>query len=107
MINKDDMPQQSDGKTDVISQLRIAKERIADLEELHRMQLAAVTAAVMQNTRSTAADRIGKENPYWTPAYQDVCDAVDREMNHREKLEAFKQHCAKHHALPDICCPDV
>lgn len=50
--------------------------------------LAAISVASIQNTRESAKDRIGKDNPYWTDAYGDVCIAVDREMAQRERAEA-------------------
>lgn len=58
--------------------------------EQHIMELAAISTASIQNTRLTIKDRITKENPYWTVAYGDVCNAVDREMNHRQNLEKME-----------------
>ena len=62
-------------------------EKSEDLKELHRMQLVACSTAALANTDKSKEFRIRKENPYWTPAYQDVCDAVDREIRYREALE--------------------
>lgn len=62
-------------------------EKSEDLKELHRMQLVACSTAALANTDKSKELRIGKENDYWTPAYQDVCDAVDREIRYREALE--------------------
>lgn len=56
-----------------------------DLERL-RMQLAACTTAALLNTRETMAERITADNPYYSAAYADVCRAVDREVEYREKL---------------------
>jgi hypothetical protein len=56
-------------------------------EEVHRMQLAAISTATLQNSDSTIKDRIDGHSPYWSPAYADTCRAVDREMNHRKKVE--------------------
>lgn len=56
--------------------------------ELWNMCLAAVMTASLQNTESTIKDRIPQDNPYWTPAYADVCTAVDREMRERKRAEA-------------------
>lgn len=52
----------------------------AEKDELHIMQLAAISTASGQNTESTARERIRRGHPYCTAAYEDVCRAVDREM---------------------------
>ena len=62
-------------------------EEVEELKELHRMQLVACSTAALGNTEESKELRIGKENPYWTPAYQDVCGAVDREIQYRSALE--------------------
>ena len=51
------------------------------------MLLAAISTASGQNTRESAKDRIGRDSPYWTQAYGDVCAAIDRELALRERLE--------------------
>lgn len=60
------------------------------LDEVINMQFAAIMTASIQNTNETTAERIDKDNPYWTVAYSDVCRAVDREMAHRRELEFMK-----------------
>lgn len=60
--------------------------RIAELEELHIMQLVAISTASVQNTEATIKDRIGPDHIYCTTAYLDVCRAVDREMKHRDRI---------------------
>ena len=70
-----------------------------ELEKL-QMQLAACGVAALSNTReSAAAQRIGPDNQYWSASYGDVCKAVDREMDLREKLEAAAQRLKKLDAL--------
>ena len=69
---------------DCVLETRFA-ELLDEQEELHTMQLAGISTATVQNTVSTVKDRITKDSPYWTVAYQDVCAAVDREMSWREK----------------------
>lgn len=64
--------------------------KVKELEELHIMQLAAVSTATIQNTPSTITDRIGREHPYWTVAYVDTCRAVDREMKLIAKVSALE-----------------
>ena len=64
-------------------------KRVAELTERHRMQLAAIGVMATCNTRETANfHRIGRDNPYWTPALERVCIAVDREMEERERADA-------------------
>jgi hypothetical protein len=70
-------------------QIQIKEER-----ELHIMQLAAISTASIQNTRQSAKARIDQSSPYCTQAYLDVCRAVDREMQHRENLEAVNEEAA-------------
>ena len=56
--------------------------------ETLRIQLAACGVAARQNTESTIKDRLTQDSPYWSGSYQDVCNAVDREMIwRRRKLE--------------------
>lgn len=66
-------------------------KKIEELKELHRMQLVACSTAALANTEKNKEFRIGKENPYWTPAYQDVCGAVDREIRYREALGFYAE----------------
>lgn len=63
--------------------------------EREALLLAAISTAAGQNTRESAKQRIGRDNPYWTPAYEDVCAAVDREMALREQLEAARSASAE------------
>lgn len=58
--------------------------------EAERMRLAACGVAAMCNTRETAQkQRIGRDNPYWSASYEDICKAVDREMKYRSALETI------------------
>ena len=66
--------------------------QIKHMEELHVMQLAAISTATVQNTEATLKDRIDKTSPYWTVAYMDTCVAVDREMRERKRaLEGVRE----------------
>ncbi len=56
------------------------EQKLKEVEELHLLRLAAISTASLQNTPASVAQRIDKNNPYWTVAYADVCRAVDREM---------------------------
>jgi hypothetical protein len=62
---------------------------VLEKAELHRMQLAAIDASSLANTRESAKHRIDRTNPYWTPALQSVYEVVDREMAERERAEAL------------------
>lgn len=67
---------------DLIEQLSACRAELAVAEELHRMQMVAISVCAGQNVPELQ-ERIGKENPYWTPAYDDMCTAVDREVRER------------------------
>jgi hypothetical protein len=81
-------------------------KRIAELEELRIMQLAAISTASIQNTETTIKDRINADNPYCSTAYLDVCRVVDREMTHRERLsslQALMEATTTHHNKDSQC----
>jgi hypothetical protein len=78
----------------VIEERDAALRELKEAQELHRMQLAAIGVSAMCNTRGTAAQqRIGRDNPYWTLALEDVYRAVDREMAERERADAAELQC--------------
>lgn len=55
-------------------------------EEDFIIKLAAISTASIQNTKKTIVDRLEPDHPYYTIAYGDVCAAIDREIQAREKL---------------------
>jgi hypothetical protein len=55
--------------------------------ETERMRLVACGVASLENTAKTVKERIGRDNPYWSASYGDVCAAVDREIKYRTLLE--------------------
>ena len=77
----------------VLKMMGDASTRSKDEEiEKLQMQLTACGVAALSNTRSTTKDqRIDRTNPYWSASYQDVCDAVDREINYREALQRIAE----------------
>lgn len=75
---------------DASIQTHIELEKARGELETERMKLAGCGVAAMCNTESTAAQRIDRDNPYWSASYGDVCAAVDREMKLRTELEALK-----------------
>jgi hypothetical protein len=70
-------------------------EHIDALEAEHetlRMKLAGCGVAALCNTEASIKEhRITKDNPYWSASYEDVCDAVDREIKLRENLYILTQ----------------
>lgn len=73
---------------DVKSQKELVtiRNRLTELEKLHRLQLLAISVASRQNTETLAKERIKSDNPNWSLAYHDVCLAIDREMELRAKV---------------------
>jgi hypothetical protein len=83
----------SDGTCELLdaaaAHIESLERQLKEVQELHRMQLAAIGVSAMCNTRETAAQqRIGRDNPYWTLALEDVYRAVDREMDERDRADA-------------------
>ena len=72
----------------VVGVAQVLAAEVERLEELHNIQLAAISTATVQNTVTSMTDRIDRANPYWTVAYGDVCTAIDREMRERKRAEA-------------------
>lgn len=62
-------------------------DRLCAELETERMRLAGCGVAAMANTPTTVAQRITRDNPYWSASYGDVCRAVDREMALRAEVE--------------------
>ena len=72
--------------------IRSLERRLREAEELHRMQLAAISTATFANTQeSFAKQQIERDNSYWTVAYNDVQCAIVREMRERERAEAAER----------------
>lgn len=95
----------------VSRQLLTEAARVDELErecERERLRLAACGVAAMCNTKETMEkQRIGRDNPYWSGSYGDVCSAVDREMKLREILVEFEKkvdECKKLHSYAK--CPE-
>lgn len=61
-------------------------------EELQRLQFAAISTVSLCNTpASLAQHRIDSNNPYWTPAYEDVVIAMLREMALLERVAELEE----------------
>jgi len=79
-------------RTDACSDCHAAELAAKDKEiEKLRIQLAACGIAALCNTRKSIEEQgIDKDNPYYSASYADVCDAVNREIEHREEIEELK-----------------
>lgn len=66
-------------------------EREARELETERLRLAGCGVAAGQNTAGSVAQRIPRKNPYWSASYDEVCRAVDREMDLRAALESRRK----------------
>lgn len=79
-------------------------EQIAALEsELERsaMRLSACGVAAQQNTEQSRKNhRLDDDSPYQSASYQDVCSAVDREIEHRSRIESLEA-ALRFYADPD------
>ena len=54
---------------------------IEEIKELHRLQLTGISVISFCNTiESLNKTTIDPDNPYWTPAFDDVQNAVKREI---------------------------
>ena len=83
--------------TDIRHLLALVRTQTEALEkaeaelEMWQMRLAACTTAALGNTPESAAQRISKDNPYYSATYGDVCAAVDREMALRAEVAGLQQ----------------
>lgn len=67
------------------------KTETSEEVEILRMQLAACGVAAMSNTKESIEKQgIASDSPYYSASYQDVCNAVGREMKLREENSQFK-----------------
>ena len=63
-----------------------------NVEYKHKMQMAAISSVSFANTKeSLALINIGKESEFWSTAFDDVKDAVEREVLLREKVSKLEQ----------------
>lgn len=65
----------------IIDKLQAAENQL----ETERMRLAGCGVAALMNTPDSIKDRIGRDSPYWSASYGDVCSMVDREIALREQ----------------------
>lgn len=59
--------------------------------ETERIRLAGCGVAALMNTEELKANRVSRDNPYWSASYQDVCNMVDREIELREELATARK----------------
>lgn len=68
------------------------RDQLREDNDILRTQLALCGIAADANTAERAAkDRISKDNPHYCENYENVCNAVDREMKLRERIEALER----------------
>jgi hypothetical protein len=72
--------------------------------ETLRIQLAGCGVAAMQNTEGSVKARITAESPYWSASYGDVCRAVDREMQLRQRVDELEAKLALTSGNAEIQC---
>ena len=82
------------------------RDDLADANEQHRMELAAISAACFANSR-TSAPPMEVTHPYWTQSYQDAVDAVAREMNQRERAEQAEAELADYKLWAEVEIADL
>ena len=70
-------------------------QQIRALEEKHQQQLIAISVLCTQNTQQTVLHRIKRDNPFWTMAYMDVCNTVDREIDNRVRYQKLEKVLAE------------
>jgi len=78
----------------------------AEVEQL-QMRLAACGVAAMCNTPETVAQRITRDNPYWSASYGDACGAVDREMLLRGQLAEAREALRKYGRHMGLCASNA
>lgn len=72
----------SDSKADVQG------SRMRAQEEQHRLEMAAISVISLCNTKeSLDKQKLDKTNPYYTTAYGDVVETVEREIKAMELLK--------------------
>jgi len=67
----------------------VEKDDLYDVRTVNENKLIACAVAAQANTVSSVVDRLTPDHPYYSPAYHEVCRAVDREIalrNENEKL---------------------
>jgi len=103
-----DLPSKEDLQRMVKNDMKNSAELRKELET-ERMRLAACGVASMSNTTESAkAQRITRDNPYWSASYGDICNMVDREIKLRslnaEMLRALEciQYYTRRMSAPTV-----
>lgn len=69
--------------------------------ERERMRLLACGVVALANTRESAAKQRKMMPEYWSASCGDVCNAIDREMDLRERLEESEKDAKKWRAVSE------
>jgi FtsZ-binding cell division protein ZapB len=78
-----------------IVQLQARVEELGERNEQLQVQLAGCGVAALQNTRQSIAEqRIGRDQYGFSGSYEEVCNAVDREIDWRERAERAESDLA-------------
>ena len=87
---------------------KVLLENIMELEknyETLQMKLVACGVAAMQNTESSIKGRLSPDQEYYSASYQDVCNAVDREMKLESENKLLKEE-RRADAVDGLCAQD-
>jgi len=83
-------------------------DHVAEIEQL-RVQLAGCGVVAMCNTETSRAKQKCEQGDYgWSQSYQDVANAVDREIKLRHALDIIHDYTVRNHGgilgrLHEIC----
>ena len=64
---------------------------IEDNNDLHKAQLKVISLASLQYNQTLRKLRIPYGDANWTTTYEDVCNAIDREILLRERCETLEK----------------
>jgi len=84
-INVPSSYDKTETKEEIYRRYNAFAEQQSEIEQL-RTQLVGRGVAALQNTTETIKQRIRHADYGWSACYQDVCDAIDREMALRTKV---------------------
>lgn len=74
-----------------VTKLTLQVGRLLVANEELQMKLTACSVVAFQNTPETVQDRLTRNHIYWSPAYGDICAAIDREIAARTKADTSER----------------
>lgn len=72
---------------------------VPDELERMRMQIVACSDAAMSDIPESRAQRLNKDSPYWTVAYEDICRQTDKLMQVRSELRFIENQSKWGHTV--------